>query len=136
MEEQKQKKLASYITSLVFALVIFFVGTAAWKLFAQTDPLTIVKILSDCFFLPGVLLVGMALIGWVASKGTFDIFGYSFHGLIGLFKSESYYKNESFYDYRVKKDEKRKPFNKEMLLVGLVFLILGIIGTVVFLLME
>ena len=136
MEEQKQNKLASYITSLVFAMTVFFVGALAWDLFAQTELLTIVKILSDCFFLPGVLLVGIALIGWVSTKGTFDIFGYSFRGLIGLFKSESYYKTESFYDYRVKKDEKRKPFNKAMMLVGLVFLALGTIGTIVFLMLE
>lgn len=121
---------------MVFALIIFFAGAAAWSLFAQTELLIIVKILSDCFFLPGVLLVGVALIGWVSTKGTFDIFGYSFQGFIGLFKTESYYKNESFYDYRVKRDEKRKPFNKEMLIVGLVFLILGAIGTVVFLMLE
>jgi ferredoxin len=49
---------------------------------------------------------------------------------------ESYYKQESYYDYRVRKSESRKPFNVPMLLVGLAFLLLGLLMTVAFLIME
>ena len=134
---KKQEKVAAYAVSVGVGAIAFLICAATWNLFGQTDFLTIVKILSDCFFLPGVLLVGMALIGWVSSKGTFDIFGYSFRGLVGLFKTESYYqRQESFYDYRTKRDESRKPFNKPLMICGLIFLAIGFVGTVVFLMME
>ena len=92
--------------------------------------------LSDSFFVPGAVFVGIALIGWISSKGTFDIFGYSIRGLFYLFKSESYYKQTSFYDYRVKKQESRKSFNRNLRLSGVIFLLLGAIATTAFLLME
>ena len=126
----------AYITYIAVAMLVAIVSATVWQLFEQTDTLAIMKILSDCFTLPGVLLVGIALLGWVSSKGTFDIFGYSIHGLLGLFKKESYYKQESYYDYRVRKSESRKPFNVPMLLVGLAFLLLGLLMTVAFLIME
>ena len=126
----------AYITYIAVAMLVAIVSATVWQLFEQTDTLSIMKILSDCFTLPGVLLVGIALLGWVSSKGTFDIFGYSIHGLLGLFKKESYYKQESYYDYRARKSESRKPFNVPMLLVGLAFLLLGLLMTVAFLIME
>ena len=126
----------AYITYIAVAMLVAIVSATVWQLFEHTDTLAIMKILSDCFTLPGVLLVGIALLGWVSSKGTFDIFGYSINGLLGLFKKESYYKQESYYDYRVRKSESRKPFNVPMLLVGLAFLLLGLLMTVAFLIME
>ena len=126
----------AYITYIAVAMLVAIVSATVWQLFEQTDTLAIMKILSDCFTLPGVLFIGIAMLGWVSSKGTFDIFGYSMRGLFTLWKKESYYKQESFYDYRVKKDENRKPFNLPMFLVGIVFFMLGIVMMVVFLMME
>ena len=134
MKENKNRW--AYITYIAVGVMGFFISAAIWQLFTETEPLKIVKILSDAFTLPGVLFIGIAVMGWISSKGTFDIFGYSVRGLFDLWKKESYYKTESFYDYRVKKDEKRKPFNLPMLLVGCGFLLIGALLTVAFLLME
>ena len=134
MKENKNRW--AYITYIAVGVMVFFISAAIWQLFTETEPLKIVKILSDAFTLPGVLFVGIAVMGWISSKGTFDIFGYSVRGLFDLWKKESYYKTESFYDYRVKKDEKRKPFNLPMFLVGCGFLLIGALLTVAFLLME
>lgn len=132
----ENSKLRAYLINLAVAAVMAMSGMLAWDLFAQTEPLAVIKILSDSFFLPGVLLVGASLIGWVASKGTFDMFGYTGHNFINMFKRDSYLKHESYYDYKAKKDEKRKPFNIPRTLVGLGFLALGIIFTVIYMFME
>ena len=134
MKENKNRW--AYITYIAVGVMVFFISAAIWQLFTETEPLKIVKILSDAFTLPGVLFIGIAVMGWISSKGTFDIFGYSVRGLFDLWKKESYYKTESFYDYRVKKDEKRKPFNLPMFLVGCGFLLIGALLTIAFLLME
>lgn len=128
-----RKNLLSGIILLSVACALFVACAYLWDLFGQTDTLTVVKIIADCCTIPGVLYVGISLIGWIGSKGTFDIFGYSIGGLFYLFKRESYDKRqESFYDYRVKKDKDRKPFNLPMFLVGLAFLILALVFSLVF----
>ena len=115
------------------ALVVFLLCAVIWGLFDQSEPLEIVRVLADSFFIPGALFVGISLIGWMSTKGAYDIFGYSIRGLLSLWKKESYFKSNSYYDYKQKKDEERKPMSKHMLFVGLIFLALGIVMTVVYL---
>lgn len=129
-------KLRLYIVNAAVALVMTVCCTMAWDITAQTDSLSVIKILSDSFFLPGVLLVGASLIGWISAKGTFDMFSYTGHNFLNVFKRESYLKHQSFYEYKMAKDEKRKPFNLPRLLVGLGFLAVGIALTVAFMIME
>ncbi|MBQ8496008.1 MAG: DUF3899 domain-containing protein [Clostridia bacterium] len=126
----------TYSLYIAVAMIVSLISATIWDVFSQTEALTVVKIVSDSFTLPGVLFIGISLLGWVSSKGAFDIFGFSFQGLLNLWKKESYQKQETFYDYRVKKDENRKPFNLPMFLTGTAFLVLGIIMTVIFLIME
>ncbi len=133
---KENRKLQAYLINFAVAAVFAMIGMLAGDLFGQTEALTVMKVLSDSFFLPGVLLVGASLIGWVASKGTFDMFGYTGHNFINMFKRDSYLKHESYYDYKSKKDERRKPFNVPRTIVGLGFLALGIIFTVVYMIME
>lgn len=118
------------------ALVVFLLCATVRGLFTESEPLQIVRILADSFFIPGALFVGISLIGWMSTKGAYDIFGYSIHGLLSLWKKESYFKSNSYYDYKQKKDEERKPMSKHMLYVGLIFLALGIAMTVVYLAIE
>lgn len=132
-----KKNLLSAVVLTAVALMLFLLSATAWDLFGQTELLPTVKIIADCCTIPGVLYVGIAVIGWIGSKGTFDIFGYSVGGLFYLFKRDAYeHKRETFYEYRTKKDENRKPFNWAMLFVGLAFLLIAAILTAVFLALE
>ena len=133
----EKNKIWSYGVYTAVAMIITVTCAVIWKLFSQTELLQIIRILSDSFFLPGAMLVGVTLIGWVGSKGTFDIFGYSMRSLFSMFKKESYFsRQETFYDYRVKKDETRKSFNLPMMVVGLAFLVIGLIFTGIFLILS
>ena len=119
------------------ACIIFCLCAFAWDLFHQTDPLGILKVAADCCTVPAVLFIGISILGWIGSKGMFDIFGYSIGGLFRLFSKDAYEKRSAtFYDYRVKKDASRKPFNWPLLAVGLAFFTLAIGLTVAFLLLE
>lgn len=128
-----RKNLWSILIYLAIALIVFTICTTAWGLFEQTDPLQILKILADCCTIPGTLYLGIALIGWIGSKGTFDIFGYSVGSLFRLLRKEAYeQKQETFYDYRAKKDENRKPFDWLMLIVGASFIVLAIVLSIIY----
>ena len=65
MKENKNRW--AYITYNAVGVMVFFIGAAIWKLFTETEPLKIVKILSDAFTLPGVLFIGIAVMGWISS---------------------------------------------------------------------
>ncbi|MBO5779411.1 MAG: DUF3899 domain-containing protein [Clostridia bacterium] len=132
----EKSKLWSYGVYTAVAMIVALTAAGVWNLFEQTETLQIIRILSDSFFLPGALFVGVALIGWIGSKGTFDIFGYSMRSLFSMFKRESYYqRQETFFDYRTAKDETRKPFNLPMMVVGLVFLLIGVVLSIVFMML-
>lgn len=132
-----KKNLWSLLTQFAVGCILFILCGTVWNLFGQTELLPTLKVLADSATIVAALYLGISLIGWIGSKGTFDIFGYSIGGLFRLFQKESYEKRgETFYDYRVKKDGKRKPFNWPMLAVGLFFLLLAAVLTVVFLVME
>lgn len=119
------------------ACIFFLVCATAWDLFGQTEALQSLRIAADCCTVPAVLYIGVALLGWVGSKGMFDIFSYSIGGLFRLFRKESYEKRgETFAEYRARKNEGRKSFNLPMLIVGLIFLLAALILTVIFMTLE
>ncbi|MBQ5842561.1 MAG: DUF3899 domain-containing protein [Clostridia bacterium] len=132
-----KKHLKQYVTYFGIGLTAAVIMACIWNLFDQTELLPILKIVSDSFTVPGVALIGLCLLGWVGSKGGFDLFGYSFNTFLGYFKRETYYsKPESYYDYCEKKNKKRKPFDLPMLLTGAFFLFLAIVFMVVFLVLD
>ena len=133
---KNKKTLANYLIYLVVAFVFSLICATVWDLFSLTDPLAITKVVADSLFLPAVVWMSISLIGWIGSKGTFDIFSFSMHSLFSLLRRESYVKNESYYDYKQKKDENRKSFNLPMFSVGLLFLLLSLIATVIFFMLE
>ena len=128
-----RKNLWSMIVLTAVAMMLFLICASVWDLYAQTETRQIIRILADCCTVPGVLYVGMSLIGWIGSKGTFDIFGYSVGGLFRLLRRDAYeHRAETFYDYRTKKDQERKPFQWGMMWVGLVFVLLAVALSVAF----
>ncbi len=135
MEEQKSKRSA-YLTNVAIALAIGCLSAVLFRIGNATDALSVVKILSDSCLLPGVLLSGMSVLGWIGSKGTYDIFGYTGHSFLAMFKRDSYFAKESYYDYCSRKNTERKPFNLPRLIVGVAFILLGVALTVVYLLIE
>ena len=76
-----KNKIWAYGTYFAVSMIIFIVAASVWNLFSQTELLQIIRILADAFFLHGVMFVGVALIGWIGSKGTFDIFSFSMRSL-------------------------------------------------------
>jgi hypothetical protein len=132
-----KRNLWTLVTLFAVACILFILCGTVWNLFGQTELLPTLKVIADSATIVAALYLGMTLLGWIGSKGTFDIFGYTVGGIFRLFRKESYEKTgDTFYDYRKKKDENRKPFNWPMLAVGLLFLLISIAVTVVFLMLD
>ena len=75
-------------------------------------------------------MCGIGLISWAGKLGTFDMLGYGSRLFVGHFsKTFSEKTPKTFYDYKVRKDEKGRTWLKECTAVGAVCIIISLIFT-------
>ena len=125
---KKNKTLLYYVITLVVGLVISIplayyrgLGTAENTAYAC-------RYLSDGLFVAGVLLTGFGMMVWISTTGFFDMFSYAGHSLLVLFSSlRSPKEHESFYDYKMKKEEKRGQAKPYILIVGIGFILAALV---------
>ena len=121
------KKYLKYIITFGIGIIFFLVIILSKGLFSKTDQSDIYKILSDACFAPAVVIGGIGIIVFVDNNGVFDIIIYGVKLAINAFSRDiSKRKYKSFYEYRVAKHEKDRPYGF-LLLVGGFFLILSTI---------
>lgn len=125
-------KLRYIITSAVTIVIAFMVGLAE-NIFHVSSGIALLKILSNMFFVSGVLIFGVGGIVWCTNKGTFRIFGYTGKCFLLLFQTsdKKIANRQSFPDYCEEKDKKNKPF-AHFLLIGLAAICLGLIFFVIY----
>lgn len=110
--------------ALVFALAV--AGTRG--LFSAADAKTAFGLLSDGLLAAGLFLAGAGGLGFAASKGAYDAFGYAFSrfSLHSLFTGPHTYRQpESFYEYVSQRRETRRPWSPVTLIAGLCALALS-----------
>ncbi len=123
---KKQVRVYRYIAALVVGAALFVVCAYAGELLGQESPEQVFGKLSDCFAVSGAVIAGIGALSWANSKGAYDILSYGVDSLIKPFTSRrSEY--ESFYEFKLRKAEDRRPWQKEWLFVGLGFLLLSFI---------
>lgn len=136
-----KKKLIKRLIILVLDVALTVWVTVA-RFGKNLDDVTIslTHALSDGFFVVGFLNLGFGLLFWVSSTGFFDIFGYSAKAILNFFIPRSMLermggstKSGDFYEYKVKKAEKRKNsltltellwVGGGMILISLIFMLL------------
>lgn len=106
--EERKRPWVNWIVSIIIALLIAFFFIAANQGFAGTLSGTDrTRVISDGFFVSGVLVGGCGLMVFVSRKGSFDIISYGVKAAIRIiFKTED---GESYYDYKQRKAEKVTP---------------------------
>jgi len=101
------KKLP-WVICAFFSLIM--TGLLVWYLkpFAAAVRSDCFKALSDSFFVPAIVMIGVGLLVKVASTGFFDMLTYGFKNVIRLFtpfnKSVG---NGGYYEYKVEMESKR-----------------------------
>ncbi len=86
------------------------------------------RILADAFTIPGVILMCFSGLMWVSSDGFFDSIGYAFSRVGNMFIPFMKNKHETFYDYKLRKGDKRKGGSFWFLFfVGLGFVLVSLI---------
>ena len=115
--------------SLITLLIGFAIaGLIAWSkgVFVETAPIQIFHILSDSFFVSGVVIAGIGLLVFSSNEGTFDMLVYGMRSFLDLFRRNSTKRFESFYDYRSSRQANKFGF-AFLLVSGLVILAIAVV---------
>lgn len=129
------EKLTKYYASAAIGLVLVFAVALSAGLFSAEGAKDVVRILSDAFFVPGVLLSGAAGLSFAASKGFYDVFSYGIQTIKSHFEFKKDKRAESLYDFKKRKNAEKRGWLKETLVVGLIFIALAAVFVVVYILL-
>lgn len=120
----------SLIIFSIIGLILFFIGFFVKKPYNAENAEKVFQYLSDCAIIPGVVLILIYSLTWVASEGMFDGISYAGRFLASMFvpNSRIYDKTGDYRSYKEQKMESRKEkLDKESLFIGLIFLAIAII---------
>lgn len=119
------------ITALVGAVVSVIV-ICVGRIWTIVEAREIFGLLSNAFFVPGVLIAGAGLIVFASNGGAFYMLGYGAHVFIDKFKRDlSKRKYKDFYEYQEEKKKKKLKFGF-LLIVGGAFIVLAVIMIIVY----
>ncbi len=123
------KYLVALLVGAAAVCAILF-GKGFLSLETRTEKM---RLLSDAFLVPGILLLLSGCFIWIIRQGTFSGMGYTVHKIfVSLHSAE--YRNEhkeSYAEYKERKSQKKTPC-LFLLCTGAVYLIPAIIFTVLY----
>ena len=127
-----KKKLLQYgITSVVGALMAVWVMDAEGLFLIKDAPEHTMNILCDAFFVPGIFLVLIGALVWIATTGFFDSLGYAMRSVVHMFMPFIKHERKSFYDYKVEKAEKRGATPYFIMIVGGAYILVAAVFLVI-----
>lgn len=131
MKQENKETLRKYAVCFgIEALIAFFV---IWSkgFFAHSLAVNI-QILSDAFFVSGILMTLFAGMLYVSGEGALVGIGFVLRNVVLAFVPMGRARHEKYADYRARKLSNAKKQNDRCILVsGLIFLFIGILFTVI-----
>ena len=131
MEQEKRKRLIKYL--VCFAIASLITLAVFWIKGFFTDSLSVnLQILADGFVVSGFLLLAFAGMVYISSEGGLIGIGFVLRNVVLAFIPLGRLKHEVYAKYRERKLEKvQKSNNSHILVTGLLFLVVGIVLTVI-----
>ena len=131
MKQETKVKLRNYGICVGIEVLIAFI--VIWSKGFFTDRAAVnVQILSDAFFVSGILMTLFAGMMYVSGEGALIGIGFVLRNAVLTFIPMGRAKQEKYADYRARKLSEAKKHNDSCILVtGLIFLFIGIVFTVI-----
>ena len=131
MKEETKATITKY--AVCFGIEALIAYLVVWSKGFFTDSAAVnIQILSDAFFVPGILMTLLAGMLYVSSEGALIGIGFVLRNVVLTFIPMGRAKHELYADYRERKMSEARQKNDRCILVsGLVFLGLGIVFTVI-----
>lgn len=131
MEQEKKSLLKKYL--VCFGVASLIALAIIWIKGFFTDSVAVnIQILSDAFFVSGILVTSFAGMLYISGEGGLLGIGYVMKSVAEFFIPGARKNHESYANYRARKTgEAKKSTDRCILVTGLVFLAIGIIFTVI-----
>ena len=131
MTQETKVKIRNY--AICFGIEAFIAFLVIWARGFFTDSIAVnIQILSDAFFVSGILMTCYAGMVYISSEGALIGIGFVLRNAVLAFVPMGRAKHEKYADYRERKLSKAKKRNHSCILVtGLAFLFVGIVFTVI-----
>lgn len=131
MKEETKITLRNYAICFGIETLIAFLVIWSKGFFTQSAAVNI-QILSDAFFVSGILMTLFAGMMYVSGEGALIGIGFVLRNVVLTFIPMGRARHEKYADYRARKlSQAKKKNNHYILVTGLVFLFIGIIFTVI-----
>lgn len=131
VNQESKATLRNYAICVGVEVLIAFLVIWSKGFFTQSAAVNI-QILSDAFFVSGILMTLFAGLLYVSSEGALIGISFVLRNMVLTFIPMGRARQERYADYRARKLAKAKERNNSCILVtGLIFLFLGIVFTVI-----
>ena len=131
MKQETKETLRNYAICVGIEAVIAFLVIWSKGFFAHSAAVNI-QILSDAFFVAGILMTLYAAMVYISDEGGLIGIGFVLRNAVLAFVPMGRARHEKYADYRARKMSQSKKHNNSYVLVtGLVFLFIGIVFTVI-----
>ena len=131
MKEETKVTLRNYAICVGVEILIAFLVIWSKGFFTHSIAVNI-QILSDAFFVSGILMTLFAGLMYVSSEGALIGISFVLRNVVLAFIPMGRARHERYADYRERKlSEAKKRSNKYILVTGLIFLFIGIIFTAI-----
>ena len=106
-----KSKIAKYLVTFTLGLLLAFIIVVLKDIFHSTSVKDTFHILTDAFFVPGVLIACFGVLVIATNGGTFDMLAYGVMQFFNLFRKDpTNRKYKTFYDYKKAQEDKQIDF--------------------------
>ena len=131
MKQETKVTLRNYGICVGIEVLIAFLVIWSKGFFTESAAVNI-QILSDAFFVSGILMTLFAGMMYVSSEGALIGIGFVLRNVVLAFVPMGRARHERYADYRARKlSQAKKHSNRHILVTGLIFLFIGIVFTVI-----
>lgn len=129
------EKLLSYLKKYISSFVILGASTGiilAIRGYSAADEASVRFLnLADSFTIPAVVMVMVGILVWVSTQGFFDMINYGIsRGMSSLIPRQT--KDETFYDYKTRKEKKRLKGYSFLFISGGIYFIPAIVFNILY----
>ena len=131
MKQENKVTLRNYAICIGIEILIAFLVIWSKGFFTQSTAVNI-QILSDAFFVSGILMALFAGMMYVSGEGALIGIGFVLRNIVLAFTPMGRARQERYADYRARKlSQAKKHNNSHILVTGLIFVFIGIVLTVI-----
>lgn len=127
------KEYKEYVITTAVAFVVGLLLALSRGIFQEKEIDMIITIISDAFFIPGVLLICIGLIVYASNEGLFLSISYGFKaiGRTITAKKDEKLMDEKYHEYYARQIQKKTKC-KHFLIVGVAFVVISLLFVIVY----